>query len=201
MENASNRASQGLAVLLFSTVVTQIIYLTLSNAGAEINRMVIWSAEALAFMGITIVALSQIVHHARLSLGWAAIAAGGLLNVIQVGIGLAMFGPLEEAGEAIAPVFKAVLAGAFFLYFAGKFLFGLAAIIIAADLLRGAGAVKVIGALTAIAGLAAMVLNLGGMAMGMALVYPAGASGTLTTLLLGVGIAMLARQQSRPHRP
>ncbi len=108
-------------------------------------------------------------------------------------MGLAMFEPLSEAGETMAPAFQSILAGAFFLYFAGKFLFGLSAIAIGASLLRGRGAAKAIGGVTVLAGLASMTVNLGAMAVGMSMALPAGATGTVATLLLGIAVALSVR--------
>lgn len=180
-------------ILLLLLVVTQILYVVLSSNGFEINRPVIWSTEAVVFLGITVLALVALAQNGRLAPAWAAIVVSGLLNVVQVGMGLAMFGPLSDAGEAMAPAYQATVAGAFFLYFAGKLLFGFAAIIVGAHLLRGRGVARVIGGLTALSGLAAMAVNLGGMATGMALVFPAGATGTAATFLLAVALAMMLR--------
>lgn len=194
MEMTAHRSSRIVAVLLFAIVATQIVYFALSESGAEINRMIIWSAEAVAFLGIAVFALVCLGRGLDRQVAWAAIAVGGVLNLVQVGMGLAMFPPLSEAGEAMAPAFQAILAGAFFLYFAGKFLFGAAAVVIGADLLRRGPGAKIVGALAVLAGLIAMVINLGAMGQGMSLVFPAGAAGTVTTLLLGVAIAMSTRE-------
>ena len=193
MEIAARRFAQIVAVLLFSIVTMQIVYFALSSGGAEINRMIIWTAEAVVFLGIAVLALVCLTRGPNLQIAWAAIAVSGVLNLVQAGMGLAMFGPVSEAGGAMAPAYQAILAGAFFLYFAGKFLFGFAAIVIGADLLGHGSAGKVIGALTVLAGLIAMVINLGAMAMGMTLVFAAGATGTAATLFLGTAIVMRAR--------
>jgi hypothetical protein len=180
--------------LLFALVVTQIIYVTLSNGGYDINRPVIWSAEALAFLAISVVSLAALAQGGQLALAWAAMAVSGVLNVVQVGIGIAMFGPLSDAGEAVAPVYQATVAAAFFLYFTGKLLFGFAAVVVGVALLRGSGFARVVGGLAALAGLAAFVVNLGGMASGMAIVFPAGATGTAATFLLAVALAIALRR-------
>lgn len=193
MDIRAHRGARILAILLFSVVATQIIYFALSSNGAEINRMVLWSTEAVAFLGIAVLGLVCLVRSSHHALAWSAIAVSGVLNAIQVGMGLAMFEPLSEAGETMAPAFQSILAGAFFLYFAGKFLFGLSAIAIGASLLRGRGAAKAIGGVTVLAGLASMTVNLGAMAVGMSMALPAGATGTVATLLLGIAVALSVR--------
>jgi len=174
-------------------VVTQLSYVVLSNSGFEMHRRVIWTTEAVAFLGITVLALVALAQNSKLAPAWAAMAVSGVLNVVQVGMGLAMFGPLKDAGEAMAPAYEAVVAGAFFLYFAGKWLFGLAAILVGAAMLRGTGLAKAAGVLAILSGLAAMAVNLLGMASGMAWIFPAGATGTAATLLLAIALAMTLR--------
>lgn len=190
MEITANRAAKLTAGLLLITVITQIIYIAISNSGGEPPRMLIWTSEAVAFLGIATFALVVLARTVSHTAAWAAIAMGGLLNVIQVGMGLAMFGPLKDAGEAMAPAFTSILAGAFFLYFAGKFLFGFAAIVMGSAMLRGSGAAKIIGGLTALIGLGAVLTNLLAMAVGMEGLYPAAAAGTAAALFLAIAIWM-----------
>ncbi len=195
MEINSKRASQLVVVWLLSVVVTQLIYIALSNAGMDINRMVIWTTEALAFLGITVFALVALAKGERFGAAWAAIAMGGAFNVIQVGMGLAMFPPLKDAGEAMAPAFQAVLAGAFFLYFAGKFLFGFAGVVIGLDLVKsGGGLAKAAGVLAALTGVAALLVNTYAMAVGMDVVMLAGGIGTAATLFLALAIIAANRR-------
>ncbi|WP_439469185.1 hypothetical protein [Blastomonas fulva] len=189
------RYLQAVPLAMIVLVVTQLSYVVLSNSGFEMHRMVIWTTEAVAFLGITVLALVALAQNSRLAPAWAAIAIGGVLNVVQVGMGLAMFGPLKDAGEAMAPAYEAVVAGAFFLYFAGKWLFGLAAILVGAAMLRGTGLAKAAGVLAILSGLAAMAVNLLGMATGMAWIFPAGAAGTAATLLLAIALAMTLRER------
>jgi hypothetical protein len=189
------RNLQAVPLAMIVLVVTQLSYVVLSNSGFEMHRMVIWTTEAVAFLGITVLALVALAQNSRLAPAWAAIAIGGVLNVVQVGMGLAMFGPLKDAGEAMAPAYEAVVAGAFFLYFTGKWLFGLAAILVGAAMLRGTGLAKAAGVLAILSGLAAMAVNLLGMATGMAWIFPAGAAGTAATLLLAIALAMTLRER------
>lgn len=197
MDFTARRSTQTVIVALFSVVITQIIYVALSSAGADINRMVIWTTEAVAFLAMSLFGLILLVQSNSNGAAWTAVALGGIFNVIQVGMGLAMFGPLTDAGEAMAPAFQSVLAGAFFLYFVGKFLFGFAAILTGATLLRsGVGAAKGVGGLAVLTGLAAMATNLVAMAMGMDMVRSAGAAGTAATLFLGLALTFVARAES-----
>lgn len=195
MEISANRAAKLSAILLILTVISQLAYVGISAGGAEPPRMLIWTAEAVAFLGISVFALVAMVRASGHNAVWAAIAMGGLLNVIQVGMGLAMFGPLTEAGEAMAPAMTAVLAGAFFLYFAGKFLFGCAAVLLGAGMFGGNGAAKAIGALAILTGIAAIAANLYSMAVGMEIVRPAGAAGTAATLFLAIAIVMIPAEK------
>lgn len=197
MDFTARRSAQIVIVALFSVVITQIIYVALMSAGADINRMIIWTTEAVLFLAMSLFGLTLLVQSKSHRAVWTAIALGGIFNVIQVGMGLAMFGPLEEAGEAMAPAFKAILAGAFFAFFVGKFLFGFAATLTGATLLRsGAGVAKGVGGLAVLTGLAAMATNVGAMAVGMDMVQSAGAAGTAATLFLGLALAFVARAET-----
>jgi hypothetical protein len=189
------RYLQAVPLAMIVLVVTQLSYVVLSDSGFEMHRRVIWTTEAVAFLGITVLALVALAQNSKLAPAWAAIAVGGVLNVVQVGMGLAMFGPLKDAGEAMAPAYEAVVAGAFFLYFTGKWLFGLAAILVGAAMLRGTGLAKAAGMLAILSGLAAMAVNLLGMATGMAWIFPAGVTGTAATLLLAIALAMTLRER------
>lgn len=189
MENLARRAAQIIAIMLISLVVTQVIYVVMSDAGMDINRPVIWTVEAIASLGLAVAGLVCLARGSDHPAAWAAIAAGGLLNTIQVGMGIAMFPPLMDAGEALKPAFDAVLAGAFFLYFAGKALFGVAAFILGHALWAHAGkAAKLAGAFAVLAGAAAIVTNVFAMGAGMDEVFRAGAAGTAASLALALAI-------------
>ncbi len=186
MELTARRSAQVVAILLIATVVTQILYVVLADAGIDFSRKAVWTTEAVTFIGISIFALIGLVRSRVHAAVWAAVAVSGILNVIQVGMGLAMFLPLKEAGEALAPAYQAVVGGAFFLYFAGKFLFGFAAVMLGLDAVKDASTIaKVIGGLGVMAGLAALGTNLAAMA-GYDLMFQAGGAGTAATLLLAL---------------
>lgn len=197
MQYSASRASLIAAFFLIITVVTQLIYIGLSSAEIQPPANIIWTVEAVAFLAIAVFALVPMARGSAHSAAWAAVALGGAFNVIQVGMGLAMFGPLKDAGDALAPAFEAVLAGAFFLYFAGKFLFGFAGLLLGLHLLRiGGGAAKAVGGLAALTGVGAIATNLMGMSAGMDVVMLAGGVGTAATLFLAIAAAMLAKTEA-----
>lgn len=197
MQYSARRASYIAAFFLIVTVVTQLIYIGLRSAEIEFDSNMIWTVEAVAFLAISVFACVPMARGSAHTAAWAAIALGGVFNVIQVGMGLAMFGPVSEAGEALAPAFQSILAGAFFLYFAGKFLFGFAGILLGLHLIRiGGGAAKAVGALAALTGLGALATNLMGMSAGMDMVMVAGGAGTAATLFLAIAAGMLAQTEA-----
>lgn len=187
------RPARAVPLLLLILVTTQLSYVVLSDAGFQMHRTAIWATEAVVFLAIAVLSLAALANSGRLASAWATMAVSAILNVVQVGMGLAMFAPLKDAGPAMAPAYQATVAGAFFLYFAGKLLFGFAAIVVGAYLVRSTGLAKVTGALAILGGLAAMAANLGGIIAGMAMVFPAGATGTVATLLLAAALAMNLR--------
>ncbi len=183
------------AAALFATALTQVFYITVvSNSEGETLRRITWVTEMALFSIPAVVALVLAARDRVHPLAWAAIAVGGMVNLIQVGMGLAMFGPAQDAGDLA--VFETVLQGAFFLYFHGKAMFGLAAIGFGLSAMRsGGGLAKALGGLGILAGLAAVLLNLLGMTDGMAWVQQAGAAGTIATALLAILIAMTVRDE------
>ena len=89
-----------------------------------------------------------------------------------------------------------MLAGAFFLYFHGKAMIGMAAIGVGlAAWKQGSVLAKGLGGASVLAGLAAAGLNLLGMANGMDMIFPAGAAGTAATALVAL-TGLLARQEA-----
>ena len=184
-ELRSHRAELGLALLV--TVATQIFYITVISGGENVDglRMIVWTLEAITFSVIAMTALVLSGNAAFSRAAFAAIAIGAVTNIIQVGMGLAELGPAREAADEAG--FGTVIAGAFFLYFHGKAMFGLAAFLISLALFaRLSGIAKIVAGLTGLAGLIAAIINVLGMAQGMEFVQIAGAAGTLSTALLGV---------------
>jgi hypothetical protein len=186
-------AAMAVAFALLGTVATQLFYIgVVSPTDDAMLRKITWVTEMALFSLVAVAALALAARGA-MPLVWSAVALAGIVNVIQVGIGLAEFGP---AGEAADPkVFASVLAGAFFLYFHGKAMIGMAAIGVGlAAWSDGSTLTKVLGAGSILAGLAAAVLNLLGMANGMEAVFAAGAAGTVATALLALTVLFTRRE-------
>ncbi len=189
------------AAALLLTVMTQIVYVAIRAGGASPPSNLIWSVEALAFLAISVAAFVPLARLTTVPLAFAAIAVSGIFNLAQVGMGLAMFGPLREAGEAAAPVFGAVLAGAFFLFFAAKVLLGTAGILIGGRLLATTGLEKVVGGLGILAGGAAVTVNSIALSQGMdRWLELAVGTGTLSTLLLAIGLFLLPALSARRNQ-
>ncbi len=181
------------AIALLVCVVTQAMYVGLEASGTPLAVM-LWQTEAVAYLLIGLFGLAIIA--ARPVLG-AGLATGGIVNLIQAGMGLTMFEPLTSAGEPLAPAFAAVLAMAFFLYFAGKAAFGLSAIVLGLVLLRSAPAsARVLGGAAALAGLLALAVNLLAMMIGMSLAFAAGATGTVAMAVLALALLLAGGRAS-----
>ncbi len=197
MEFTLKRTAQIVAALLLAVAVTQAIYTALYIAEVEVPRQLMWGLEGFIFTLLAAFAGSAMVQARRLHLGWSAIAFSAALNVVQVGVGLTMFGPFFEAAgevEAFAPAAAAVVAFSFMVYNAAKVLLALAAIVFGLARL-GAGA-KVLGGLTALIGAVAFVTNALSMALGRDFsgeLPLAGGSGVLATVLLALCITGAVR--------
>lgn len=198
MADTYRNLAKFMAVSLLLTVVSQIVYMAALSGVGMIEgwplRSAIWTIELLLFSIIAVIGFAALIKTPQLQLAWSAIAISGLLNVLQAGIGLSMFLPATEAGEDFKPLMDTVLAGAFAFYFLAKVLIGLAAISFGLRLFRDQSSlVKGIGILSLLSGFAAVVLNVAALPQGLALVFPAGASGTLATLLLVIAMWLHVR--------
>ncbi len=183
-----SRTVQITALLLLLAAVTQALYTGLYIAEVDVPRQLLWGLEGLIFVLLAAFAGSAMVQAKNLHLGWSAIAFSAVLNVVQVGVGLTMFGPFREAAEAseaLAPAAGAVVAFSFMVYNAAKVLLALAAIVFGmAKMNDGA---KALGGLTAAIGAAALIANTLSMALGRGFsgeLPLAGGTGVLATLLL-----------------
>ncbi|WP_271078621.1 hypothetical protein [Aurantiacibacter sp. MUD61] len=190
MQSTFTAAARMAAIALLITVITQIIYIAISNSGGTPPRDILWGIETVTFAFMAIAGLALLP--ARPLIG-AGIAAGGIFNTIQSGMGLVMFGPLMDGGEALAPVFGAVLSMAFLLYFAAKLAIGFAALAAALCLWGSKGIAKIVGALTGVAGLAAMALNIAAIFPATDLTFPAGGAGTAAAALLALSLFFVKR--------
>lgn len=191
-----------LALLLLAAAITQSVYTALYASGADVPRQLLWGAEGViftlmaAFAGAAMLAAKE--HH----LGWSAIGFAAVLNVVQVGVGLTMFGPFfETAGEveAFAPAAGAIVAFSFMVYNAAKLLLALALIDFAATRM-GAGS-KVYGGIGVAVGVIAAAANALSLAMGRDVLGDlplAGGSGVLATVLLAICLLTLRSEAAYP---
>lgn len=199
MTSTDRNAASVVAWALLVTVATQIFYITVvSNAeSGDLLRRATWSIEAAAFTLVALAGMALAARDRAASWAWAAIALSGILNLLQVGMGLSMFGPAGEARAQLPALMGTVLAGAFFLYFHAKVLLGLAAIGFGRLLLGTGGAAgKAVGGLAIGAGAIAAVLGALGIVVGMDWVYPAGTAGTVATALLALALLLTRPEDS-----
>ncbi len=190
MELTVKRNVQTVAYLLLALVVTQAIFTVLYSAGIAGPRPFLWGLEAVLFTILAAFAGAALVQAKNYQLGWSAIAFSAVLNIVQVSIGLKLFGPfggVAQQLEAAGPLIGAIVAFSFMIYNAAKVLLGLAALVF------GRGAVsagaKTLGGLTALAGGIAIVANSILIIFGRDAFLPppvAGASGVVATVLLAL---------------
>ncbi len=186
------------SIMLLLTVATQSLYLaTLSGVGIVDGwplRSTIWTTEILLFTGITIASLVGLVRSSDMQWGWAALLVSGLINILQSGIGLSMFLPATKAGAEFAPLMGTLLAGSFLFYNLAKAILGLVALIFGLSLFRNDKTFgKVVGLVSMLAGVIAIVLNIAAVRLGLGSVPFSGASGSIATLFAGCAIWLSAR--------
>lgn len=190
--------SKGLAAVLLVTVASQIFYITVvSGSSNEMLRPATWFTELFAFSASVIFAHALAVRRPVQADVWSMIALAGILNVIQVGMGLSMFAPAMEAQEAVPQLFSAILAGAFFFYFLAKLLVGVAAIVLGLKAVQTDSLVsKVAGGLAIAAGVASTGLSFLAMIDSESWTFAAGAAGTAVTALLAFVLLLSAAQSA-----
>jgi hypothetical protein len=188
MELTQARTIRAIAALLIIAALSQAVYTALYVAKVDVPRQLIWGSEGALFAILAALAGSAMVRSKGLTLVFSAIAFSAVLNVVQVGVGLTLFGPLgDAAGEvpALEPVAGAIVAYSFFVYNAAKLLLGLAALVAGLSLIARGG--KVLGWASAAVGTLAMIANGGKIIAGgdlIAGVPLAGGTGVLATVLL-----------------
>jgi len=188
------------AYLLLALAFTQILYTALYIAEVNVPRKLLWGLEALLFTMLIAFAGAALAQAKDNHIGWSAIAFGAVLNVVQVSVGLTMFGPFREAAsqnEALAPMAGAVLAFSFMLYYAAKLLLGLAALTF--GMAKMSSGAKTWGGLTAVAGTVAILANAILLTFGRDAFLPsavAGGSGVIATLFLAF---LLASKKTDPQ--
>ena len=207
IEHDNRRYRNAVAAALIITVITQIVYMvTLGGpspadpaAGVTHADIIayfggrwpeiaaVWMTELACFCVITVAALVALARSAASPLSWGALALAGLLDIVQISFGLALFRPFATADAQFAPLLGAIVAGAFFFYFLAKALIGLAGVGLGLALLKQKGGLaKAIGAIgIAIGGIAAAI-NILALPQGMAWTQYAGASGTVAALVLAI---------------
>lgn len=198
MKFTHTRTVQITSYLLLALAVTQMIYTALYMSKANVPRQLLWGIEGILFTALIAFAGAAMVQAKNYYVGWSAIAFSALLNIIQVSIGLTMFGAFREAAgqlEALKPMAGAVVGLSFMIYNAAKLLLGFAALIFGmAKMDEGA---KLLGGLTALIGIVAMLSNAILITLGRDAFLPssvAGGSGVIATLLLSLCLLKLARE-------
>ncbi|MBA4768294.1 MAG: thiamine biosynthesis protein ThiC [Porphyrobacter sp.] len=188
---------RAVAALLLIAAVSQSIYTALYIAKLDVPRQLLWGSEGVLFAILAALAGAAMVKSRDLTLVFAAIAFSAALNVVQVGVGLTLFGPFGDAAKAdpaLAPLAGAIVDFSFFVYNAAKLLLGFAALVAGLSLIaRGS---KLLGGASALFGGAAMIANGGKIVAGgdlIAGVPLAGGTGVLATLLLAVALLGLAK--------
>ena len=187
MEFTQKQNTQIVATLLLLTVASQAIYTAMYQYASDVPRQWLWGIEALLFVLLAAVAGSALAQVKSLTLGFSAIFASAILNLIQVGVGLTQFGAFREAAQAVegmAPAAGGIFALSFFVYNAAKCLLGIAAVVIGSAASK-AGA-KALGNITMLAGVVALATNAIVMMFGRMGSVPSGATGVVATLLLAL---------------
>jgi hypothetical protein len=197
MEFTHHRIVRIIAALLIVAAITQSIYTALYLAKADVPRQLLWGSEGVLFAILAALAGAAMVRSKALTLAFSAIAFGAALNVVQVGVGLTLFGPFGEAADAapaLAPAAGAIVDYSFFVYNAAKLMLGLAAVV-AGLTLSGRGS-KLLGGATVLVGGIALIANAASLAGGTDIFGElplAGGSGVLATLLLALSLFGLAK--------
>lgn len=198
MEFTNIRTVQITSYLLLALAVTQALYTSLYIAEVNVPRQLLWGLEGFLFTILAAFAGAAMVQAKNYQVGWSAIAFSAVLNVVQVSIGLTMFGPFREAAsqlDALGSVAGAVVALSFMIYYAAKLLLGFAALIF--GIAKMTGGAKALGGLTALVGVVAMVANAILIVFGRDAFLSsavAGGSGVLATLLLALCLMSVVRE-------
>jgi hypothetical protein len=187
MELSQKQNVHIIAALLLLAVITQLVYTLMYVAASDVPRLWLWSLEGLLFVLLAAISGSAMVLAKQNTLGFSAIFASAILNVVQVGIGLTQFGAFREAAqgvEALAPAAGSVVALSFFIYNAAKILLGISALVFGSAIARAGS--KWLGKLTIFIALVAIATNTIAMMFGRIEAVPSGATGVVATLLLAL---------------
>jgi len=190
MKFTNQQTVQITSYLLLALVATQALYTALYVAEMSVPRQLLWGLEGLLFTVLVVFAGAALVQSKYYQVGWSAIAFSAVLNVVQVSVGLTLFGPFREASsqlEALEPTVGAVVALSFMIYYAAKLLLGFAAVVFGIAKMNGGS--KALGGLTALVGIVAVFANAVLIMFGRDAFLPspvAGGSGVFATLLLAL---------------
>lgn len=190
MELTFKRTAQITGLLLLFAALTQAIYTAFYISGADVPRQLLWGAEGLIFALLAAFAGSALAQAEGQHLAWSAITAAAVLNVVQVGVGLTMFGPFFEAAgavEGLTPAARSVVAFSFMVYNAAKVLLALALSVFGLARLNAGS--QWLGGASVLVSLVALVSNIASMGAGRDVFGDlplAGGSGVLATVLLAV---------------
>ena len=199
MEFTLKRNVKIVAILLIALVVTQAVFTVLFQKGIAGPRPFLWGLEAVLFTILAAFAGAALVQARKYHLGWSAIAFSAVLNVVQVSIGLKLFGPFGGAAQQIdgaGPLIGAIVAFSFMIYNTAKILLGLAALVFGMG--KMAAGSKTLGGLTALVGVVAVVANSLIVIVGRDAFLPspvAGASGVVATVLLALCLMSLVHDE------
>ena len=101
------------ALILLIAAITQEVYTGMYVAEMTPPRQFLWGSEGFLFVMLGAFAGAGLAQAKSLQLGGSAIFGAAILNVVQVGVGLTMFGPFREVAEAVpeaAPAAGAIVA-------------------------------------------------------------------------------------------
>ena len=188
MKLEANHAAKLVATALVVTAITQMVYVTLGGGGNSTVAYPIWRIEALSALVVALFSFVIVKHNALVG---GCLAVNGLFNVIQTGFGLTMFYQLGYGGDTPPnPVFFPVLRMSFFLYFAAKAALGVAAITLGMELWQtiSGGVWRFVGMLAGLSGLAALLLNVAAMMLGLGVVPFAGAIGVVAAVFTALAL-------------
>lgn len=200
MEFTLKRNVQIVAYLLLALVITQAIFTVLFSSGIAGPRPYIWGLEAVLFTILAAIAGAALVQTRNYHLGWSAIAFSAIFNLVQVSIGLKLFGPfggVAKQVEEVAPLIGAVVGFSFMIYNAAKILLGIAAVVFGKAKMNAGS--KTLGGLTALAGAVAIVANSILIIFGRDAFLPppvAGASGVVATVLLALCLMNMVHDEN-----
>lgn len=201
MEFSKKQTTQIVAYLLLILVVTQAVYTALFyyGPGSDAPWRSLWGFESLLFAILVAFAGAAMLHTRRYQLGWSAIAFSAVLNLMQVSIGGTLILPFRAVAgqvDGLAPAAGGIVAFAFMVYYAAKFLLGFAALAFGmAKRKEGAAA---LGGLTAVAGALTMAANAILLVFGRDGFLPsayATAPGVIATILLALCLMRVAREE------